>query len=95
MALAIGLHADAGGDYNSYAYSHMAGTVTYFGNELYALSLSDSTMSRLNDPGLPLAGECSSSTANGTQPGSRLIASMRQSAYHASNSSSMALEPPL
>jgi hypothetical protein len=43
----------------------------YFGNELYALSLSDRAMSRLNDPGLPLADECSSSTANGTQAGSR------------------------
>lgn len=28
-------HDDAGGDYNSYAYSHMAGAVTYFGNELF------------------------------------------------------------
>lgn len=43
----------------------------YFGNELYALSLSDSTMMRLNDPGLPLADDCSFSTANGTQAGSR------------------------
>lgn len=43
----------------------------YFGNELYALSLADSSMSRLNDPGLPLASECSPQTANGTQPGSR------------------------
>jgi hypothetical protein len=43
----------------------------YFGNELYALSLSDSTMTRLNDPGLPLDADCSFSTANGTQAGSR------------------------
>jgi hypothetical protein len=43
----------------------------YFGNELYALSLSDSSMSRLTDPGLPLATECSPQTAAGTQPASR------------------------
>jgi hypothetical protein len=43
----------------------------YFGNELYALSLSDRTMKRLTDPGLPLAGECLPTTAGGTQPSSR------------------------
>jgi hypothetical protein len=43
----------------------------YFGNELFGLSLSNSTMSRLTDPGLPLADECTFSTAGGTQPASR------------------------
>ncbi|HVJ17456.1 MAG TPA: hypothetical protein VM686_18645 [Polyangiaceae bacterium] len=43
----------------------------YFGNELYALSLSDLTMTRLTDPGLPLAPDCAPSTAEGTQPSSR------------------------
>jgi len=43
----------------------------YFGNELYALSLNDVSMTRLTDPGLPLADECTWSTASGTQPASR------------------------
>ena len=43
----------------------------YFGNELYALSLSDRAMTRLTDPGLPLNPECAGSTANGTQASSR------------------------
>jgi hypothetical protein len=42
----------------------------YYGNELYALDVDDLTMTRLNDPGLPLA-LCTDSTANGTQPASR------------------------
>jgi hypothetical protein len=42
----------------------------YYGNELYALNVDDLTMTRLNDPGLPLA-LCTDSTANGTQPASR------------------------
>jgi hypothetical protein len=43
----------------------------YYGNELYALNLGDLTMTRLNNPGLPLASGCSESVANGTQPNSR------------------------
>jgi len=42
----------------------------YAGNELYALDLNNLTMTRLTDPGLPLA-YCTEFTANGTQPASR------------------------
>jgi hypothetical protein len=43
----------------------------YYGNELYALNLGDLTMTRLNNPGLPLASGCQEAIANGTQPNSR------------------------
>jgi hypothetical protein len=43
----------------------------YYGNELYALNLDNQTMTRLNDPGLPLASGCQEAIANGTQPNSR------------------------
>jgi hypothetical protein len=47
------------------------GHTDYSGNELYALSLNDLTMTRLTDPGLPLAAGCDEVIANGTQPNSR------------------------
>ncbi|MFN0299639.1 MAG: hypothetical protein ACKVQU_04705, partial [Burkholderiales bacterium] len=43
----------------------------YYGNELYALNLGDRTLTRLNNPGLPLASGCQEAIANGTQPNSR------------------------
>ncbi|HEX2880891.1 MAG TPA: kelch repeat-containing protein, partial [Polyangiaceae bacterium] len=43
----------------------------YFGNEIFALSLSDFTMTRLTEPGLPLTDDCSGVIADGTQPSSR------------------------
>lgn len=42
----------------------------YYGNEIYGLDLGAKKMSRLNDPGLPLA-LCTAATANGTQAASR------------------------
>jgi hypothetical protein len=43
----------------------------YFGNELFALSLSDRLLKRITEPGLPLAPDCSASIADGSQPSSR------------------------
>lgn len=46
------------------------GHTAYYGNELYAFNLSTLTMTRLNDPGLPL-NDCQEAIAGGTQPSSR------------------------
>lgn len=43
----------------------------YFGNEIFALSLSDLSLTRLTEPGLPLTDDCSGVIADGTQPSSR------------------------
>lgn len=43
----------------------------YYGNELYALDLGTRAMTRLNDPGLPIANGCQEAIAGGTQPNSR------------------------
>lgn len=45
----------------------------YYGNELYALDLDDSALTRLNDPGLPIGDytNCQEAVANGTQANSR------------------------
>jgi len=45
----------------------------YYGNELYALNLDTQTMTRLNDPGLPIGSysTCQEAIAGGTQPNSR------------------------
>jgi hypothetical protein len=45
----------------------------YYGNELYAFNLADSTMTRLNDPGLPIApgSPCVEGIVNNTQANSR------------------------
>ena len=45
----------------------------YYGNELYALDLDDSALTRLNDPGLPIGDytNCQEAIANGTQANSR------------------------
>jgi hypothetical protein len=43
----------------------------YPGNEVYALDLNSLTISRLTDPGLPIATACPDSIVNGTQPNSR------------------------
>jgi hypothetical protein len=43
----------------------------YYGNELYALDLNNLAMTRLTDPGLPVATSCVESIVNGTQPNSR------------------------
>ncbi len=50
------------------------GHADYYGNEIYTLDLSNLTISRLNDPGLPLVNQgsgCSGSQANGNEPSSR------------------------
>jgi hypothetical protein len=43
----------------------------YYGNEIYALDLNGVTMSRITDPGLPVATSCVAAIAGGTQPNSR------------------------
>ena len=45
----------------------------YFGNEVYALNLNDSSIQRLTDPGSPIAAldACVPAIAGGTQPNSR------------------------
>lgn len=43
----------------------------YYGNELYAFNLGNLTMTRLTDPGLPIATSCVGEIAGGTQPNSR------------------------
>jgi hypothetical protein len=47
------------------------GHTDYYGNELYALNLANQTISRLNDPGLPIATSCTDAIAGGAQPNSR------------------------
>jgi len=49
------------------------GHTDYYGNELYALNLNTLVLSRITDPGLPLASPspCQESIVNGTQPNSR------------------------
>jgi hypothetical protein len=48
------------------------GHTDYLGNELYALDLRSLTVSRLTDPGLPLATSgCPEALVNGTQPNAR------------------------
>src|SRR5207244_8986973 len=47
------------------------GHLNYSGNELYALNLNDLTLTRITDPGLPLATACPEALVNGTQPNSR------------------------
>jgi hypothetical protein len=47
------------------------GHTDYYGNELYSLNLSDLSVRRLNDPGLPIATSCTDAIAGGTQPNSR------------------------
>jgi hypothetical protein len=45
----------------------------YYGNELYAINMTDLTATRITEPGLPAASysDCSEAIANGTQPNSR------------------------
>jgi hypothetical protein len=47
------------------------GHTDYAGNEIYALNLNNQTITRLTDPGLPVATSCVEAIANGTQPNSR------------------------
>ena len=43
----------------------------YYGNEIYALDLDTLVLSRLTDPGLPIATSCTGAIAGGTQANSR------------------------
>jgi hypothetical protein len=43
----------------------------YFGNEIFSIALSDFSVTRLTDPGLPLTDDCSGVIADGAQPSSR------------------------
>jgi hypothetical protein len=47
------------------------GHTDYSGNEVYSLDLNTLQLSRLTDPGLPVATACPESLVNGTQPNSR------------------------
>jgi hypothetical protein len=47
------------------------GHADYSGNEIYALDLNSLLLTRLTDPGLPLASACPESIVNDTQPNSR------------------------
>jgi hypothetical protein len=47
------------------------GHADYKGNELYSVDLNAQTITRLTDPGYPLATSCQEAIANGTQPNSR------------------------